>query len=277
METGKKYMKKIGYILLLFSVTCTGQPNDPACKIADFNLFVKTNHAPVVMGSFTDYESCILEKSIDRYLNELNSHKLVIVDSLMIRNYYLIDINFGFSFVVTNDCRVHFIAMPELHGYLRRDYYGKNKALLNPENAFAKIDEPSLDNLLDNYVFRKDDLPEVQHEKALRVLKELVGIFSSQSSPEDLLNYVNGQPDGYRNEVLKTFGQKLNTPLHLRTTGSYLDVYEFYPFGYIILDFYTEALTGEMKLDLFFVSKYEGAFILRDPDTNGRYRDCLDR
>jgi hypothetical protein len=258
--------------------SCQGQPLQKVCIHQNFNSYVKANHKDIFINSFNDLEACILQETISKYLNDINDYRLVILDSFQIRHYQIPLLNFTFDFVVTPDCQVHFIALPKLYEYThahRHSRAGEKLILNDPSSSVCQMNESELDVLLDNYVFLRKWTPDVQKERANRLLRELFG--GVVGYPVDwnvVTSYLNSQPESYSQQVFKRLDEEsIGTS---KLINSEVEVFRYEPFGFTIVK-YIVSTDDKVRLKLFFISNFEGYQFIRAEDDEGRYKECVKR
>jgi hypothetical protein len=223
-------------------------------------------------SAMSDVEKCILSDGVQRYLDEMNSQKGVIIDSFLIRNYYYDDLAIHFSFVSKRN-RFYFIFLPILYEYYySKKYYFLGESayeLRNPEYAIARINSPSLDAFL-----RKEVFVGLNPSEEIREAKKMMfDIF-----PELTRNIINvndfnlllkNEPEENRENVEKSLAEVIEKG----GVSGYADclISKLNNVGYIFFNFHRSR---NVALDIYFIPLQRRSGLgVSEPDRS-RHPEC---
>jgi hypothetical protein len=268
---------RLAVIVFLISLGCVERPK---CDfIAEFNDQAKRAFEPkahLLVPELSDFEKCVFETVIKRDLNYLNDWKLSIVDSLLIRSYYINEINFGFSFAATMDGDFYFLAIPKLHNYLTTDTAYKEIngefKLHKPTSAISRIDTRDTRELLNAHVFAKNVDHFEKHIKALRIIHQAFpGYFENEIySVDDFLRDLNNEPSENLKNIMSILDSKLKTPSFKKPVADFLHIYKYGKIGYLVLHFTVDI---ESTFEMYYIAKEVG--IRLPKNERERYQDCI--
>jgi hypothetical protein len=229
------------------------------------------------MDKLVNLHKCVLEKTILLYLDELNDWETIVVDSFLIRQYFVGDLSDHFAFV-SNRKRFYFIFIPDFRDRVfNKKYYSRAKGRLENKdtvgNYIVKLNNPFFDDFVTIEINGTnpilDQLMEVD-----RLLPSIFPGVLKQRLPLFVLNdsLAKKRPHQYQ-EISKVIEPILADESIPAYWGPNYQIYRNH-IGFILLHFKeSENDPKQLSVDFYLIPdnhRYRFSIDL----SPGRYRDC---
>lgn len=283
----------ITFVICLTSCLPNERNNGSAKFNDDAKEFFIKNASSLDLSVLTEEEKCVLSKSIENDLDDLNDWKMALVkDNLVVRRYVEPYTNLNFSFVRDKSLnKLYFASFLDYWSIIftpERKYYEKrNDTLLVfvDELKILRLNAPTFDTLLKSKEFQVDpNNPRdfyIKANFASRFLGELdQGLLHNKCSLDDLYGYAEKSLGaGHMKKDLSVQIQRL-----VRKgldTGAYLVETHYFDFaGYLLVlyskDGYSKHRTNDqLKVEFFWVPFPQRRVVGWGFDRPTEYYECF--
>ncbi len=271
------------FLIVIFSSYCVPRSDRSTENniFDDFNASAKNailkNFAEYDLYPMRDLDRCILKEAISKYLDEMNSYKLVRIDSFLIRNYWLEDLGCRFSIVSTKN-NFYFLFLPRLYDYVNNDdKYQDNDTiyqLRSPDYAIARINSATFDKFIEQEVFVKKGNP-VTHERADQLMREIFPELTyTPCQADDLTQWIRQQPYHNREVIERELGGILKRK-PLFDYARDFTIFKVEYLGYFLFDYHIDDdVSLNVLIDIYFMP-YNERFGTSFGTDEKKFVDCF--
>lgn len=282
-----KQFKLVFFTLVIFCLNggCENQAQDSNKILSNFNKMARESfHRNYDLNAFdplNSKEKCILEKTINQYLDVLNDWKIIVIDSFYIRNYSFQDIPTDYSFISNKSGKFYFIYLAKYNNYrfgnelyeLNNDQFDKYSLLLKNsyQDIVLEINSPEVDHFFDEEIFKNKDKKD-QYILASHLLPAIFPYLDHEISPYHFLDSIKKSIKN-NNRINSKIDSISKSPYHFSER-----VYDFQAFqtdiGIIIVDFsLNKNDSGKIKMNLYFIPQRKRSMVMRDLEVK-RFKEC---
>jgi len=283
MKTGNKliYIKLLLLLISIFFVGCSREEKIQR-ETLDFNRAAKESYVKNLnsydLKPISEWQMCILNEGITKYLDSINNWRTEIIDSFYVRNYNFKDLGTHFTFVSTKKGEYYFLYLPQLYEYITtNEYYkfvnGRFELKDSLNITVAKINSSMLDHFLETEVFDSNDI-QSQYNQTDHLLDALFPeLFYHELLISSFLDSLKKEPQKNYEHIKEIIDPILFKEKHTRF-GVDFRIYDLNPFGFILLDFSEqETNPAKLKLDMYFIPHKFG-YIVTSAIEPLKYKQC---
>lgn len=273
-------MKKLLIITLFSTLILSCRKEEPkretTCDIVEtFNIKASNTFKKKYLGShdfdiMNKRDQCILESTIENYLNSSNNWSTSIIDSFYVRSYSFGDFIDRFSFVSNKHGEFYFVYAPEFNNrfsnykkYYTENHLGMLRLNDSLNNYVVKFEMEMLKEFLSKEVTQSKSFAD-QVTQVQRLLPVLLPQFLSiETYTVDFADSLSHRPVNQANKIMETLEPVVPAKdLTLGMSSTTRKVYRN-DFGFVIIHFKRSLeFPEQLDLDFYFIpDRYIGRYI----------------